>query len=101
MLTSSFFCFSCSALSRLLSLLIARLLSREALIIASTCSKSKEFLLINFVFVFFVLVIVSFLFLVSTKCSLALATRNQLTSNRSILLSISFAIDLEALKLSR
>jgi len=45
------------ASSQLLSLLIASLLSRKTLIVTSTYLKSKKFLLINFVFVFFVLVI--------------------------------------------
>ncbi len=76
MLALNFFCFFYLTLSQLLSLLIARLLSRKTLIVASTYLKSKKFLLINFVFVFFVLVIISFLFLASTRRSLVLVTRN-------------------------
>jgi len=85
------------------SLSLLSLSSRDARMLASTCSKSKKSYLINFVFVFSTRVIVPFLFLISNERSLLLTIRDELTFNRSTLslLRICSLIDFEVLEVDR
>ncbi len=63
MLAFNLFCFLCLVLLQQLSFSIVSLLLRKILIVALIYLKLKRSLLVDFVFVFFVQVIISFFFL--------------------------------------